>query len=129
MRFPRFAKSLFARMVLATSLVDRGYQLFDRLRSRVVLMCAADSDEFYDIYNALAYDHQDIYRAGAKAFRSTLFPFEERVISRHFPEPPGTVLVGAAGGGREALALASLGYDVVAFEPASGLAGSLAQSC
>jgi hypothetical protein len=93
------------------------------------MVLACGSDEFYEIYNDLTYDRQDIYRAGAKSFRSTLFPFEERAISRHFPPPPATLLVGAAGGGREALALASRGYRVVACEPASGLATSLAQSC
>jgi hypothetical protein len=114
-------------MVLATSLVDRGYRLFDRLRSRMVLACAPDA--FYDIYNDLTYARQDDYRAGANSFRSNLFPFEERAISQHFPAPPGTVLVGAAGGGREALALAHRGYRIVAFEPVSALAASLAHFC
>jgi hypothetical protein len=124
MRRPRLALSFLARMVLATTLVDRVYRLFDRLRSRMVLACA--SDAFYDIYNDLTYARQDDYRAGAKSFRSNLFPFEERAISQHFPTPPGTVLVGAAGGGREALALARRGYGIVAFEPVPSLAASLA---
>jgi hypothetical protein len=126
LRPPKFALSLLARTVVATSLIDRSYWLFDRLRSRMVLACG--SDEFYDIYNDLTYARQDVYRAGAKSFRSNLFPFEERAISCHFPAPPGTVLVGAAGGGREALALASRGYHVIACEPVSALATSLAQS-
>ena len=48
------------------------------------------------------------------------------MIARYFPSPPGTVFVGAAGGGREALALARRGYRVIAFEPARPLATSLA---
>ena len=93
----------------------------------MVLACA--SDDFYDIYNDLTYSRQDDYRAGAISFRSSLFPFEERAISRYFPAPPGTVLVGAAGGGREALVLARSGYRVVAFEPISALAVALAHFC
>ena len=126
MQQPRFVWHLFARAVLATRIVDRGYFFFDRLRSRIVLACAADI--FYDIFNDLMYARNDIWRAGTEAFRSSLFPFEERAISRYFPSPPGTVLVGAAGGGREALALARRGYRVVAFEPARPLAASLADA-
>ena len=43
-----------------------------------------------------------------------------------FPPPPGRVLVGGAGGGREAFALAGQGYEVVAFEPSATLARSMA---
>jgi hypothetical protein len=93
----------------------------------LVLACA--SEDFYDVYNDLTYAQQDIYRAGNKSFNSRLFPFEERAISRYFQAPPGTILVGAAGGGREALALARSGYRVVAFEPASALAVALAGFC
>jgi hypothetical protein len=93
----------------------------------MVLACVPDG--FYDIYNDLAYARHDFYRADSKSFRSGLWPFEERAISRHFPAPPGNILVGAAGGGREALALAHRGYRVVAFEPISAFAASLAHFC
>jgi hypothetical protein len=93
----------------------------------MVLACA--SDDFYDVYNDYTFSQQGAYRAGAKFSRSSLYPFEERAITRYFPAPPGTVLIGAAGGGREALVLARSGYQVVAFEPASGLAVSLAHFC
>jgi hypothetical protein len=106
--------------------IDRGNRLFDRLRSKIVLSCA--SDAFFEVYNDLTFAHQDVYRAGSKIFRSSLFPFEERTISQHFPSPPGTVLIGAAGGGREAFALARRGYQVVAFEPARALAASIAST-
>jgi hypothetical protein len=113
--------------VWSTVVVDRGYRLFDRLRSKIVLACA--SDAFYDVYNHLTYARQDVYRAETETFRSSLFPFEERAISQHFPSPLGAVLVGAAGGGREVLALARRGYQVVAFEPAQLLAVSMARAC
>jgi hypothetical protein len=116
-----------ARAVLATSLIDRGYQLFEGIRSRFVLACAPD--EFYEIFNDLSYGRQDSFRPGTKSFRASLFPFEERAISQYFPSPPANVLVGAAGGGREALTLAHRGYRVVAFDPASSLVASLAHFC
>jgi hypothetical protein len=115
--------SLFARAVLATRFVDRGYRVFDRLRSRIVAACG--SDEFFDIYNDLIFARKQSYDWVAQG----LAPFEKRAISRHFPAPPGTILVGAAGAGREALALAREGYRVVAFEPVRPLAAWLAREC
>ena len=106
--------SLLARTIMATSIVDRGYRLFDRVRSRAVL--AYMWDEFYDIYNDLTFARQDVYRASSKCFNANLLPFEERMISQHFPPPPGSILIGAAGGGREAFILARRGYQVVAFD-------------
>jgi hypothetical protein len=82
-------------------------------------------DEFYETINDLSYGRQDFFRPGTKSFGSTLFPFEERAISQYFPAPPGVILVGGAGGGREALVLARRGYRVVAFDPASPLVALL----
>jgi hypothetical protein len=110
--------------VRSTLVVDRAFQAFDQLRAKAVLACA--SDAFYDNYNDFIYARHEKYRAASAAFRSRLLPFEEKAIARHFPSPPGTVLVGAAGGGREALALARRGYRVIAFEPSRPLATSLA---
>jgi hypothetical protein len=118
-------------MVLATRLVDYGLGLlqdrFNKLRSRIVLACATDA--FYEIYNDLTYGRQKFYRAGTEEFRSDLWSWEKKAISRHFPLPPGTVLVGAGGGGREPLALGRQGYRVVTFDPARQLATSLADAC
>jgi hypothetical protein len=122
-----FLESLLIRAVRSSLLVDRGFRFFDRVRSKVVLAVANDS--FYEAYNDIAYAGQSVYRAGNETFRSKLFPFEDRAIAQHFRGPPGAVLVGAAGGGREAFALADRGYQVVAFEPARPLVASLAQGC
>jgi hypothetical protein len=108
-------------------MVDRAFNFFNRLRSRIVLRCAPDA--FYDVYNDLAYSRQLMYRPESTAFQSRLFAFEERTITRDFPPPPSTVLIGAAGGGREAFALARRGYQVVAFEPARSVASSMARAC
>src|SRR5262249_36740077 len=123
----RLLLSCFARLVRSTVVVDKAYNLFDRLRSRIVRSCA--SDAFYDVYNDLTYSRQVIYRPENKAFRSSLFAFEKRTIPRPSPPPPATVLIGAAGGGREAFALARRGYQVVAFEPSQSVAASMATAC
>jgi len=123
----RLLPSCFAQLVRSTVVVDKAYNLFDRLRSKIVRSCA--SDAFYDVYNNLTYSRQLIYRPENKAFRSSLFAFEERTFTRHFPPPPATVLIGAAGGGREAFALARRGYQIVAFEPARAVAASMASAC
>jgi len=123
----RLLPSCFAQLVRSTVVIDKAYNLFDRLRSKIVRSCA--SDAFYNIYNDLTYSRQLIYRPENKAFRSSLFAFEERTVTRHFPPPPATVLIGAAGGGREAFALASRGYQIVAFEPSRAVAASMASAC
>ncbi len=109
---------------MATALIDRGYRAFDRLRSKIVLACG--SDEFFDAYNDLLYT----YRRSYDDWRAQgLAPFEEQAIARHFPAPRGTLLIGGAGGGREALALARQGYRVVAFDPVRPPIASLAELC
>jgi hypothetical protein len=49
--------------------------------------------------------------------REGLYPWETQWFERRLPSPPASILVGAAGAGREAVALQSLGYRVHAFEP------------
>jgi SAM-dependent methyltransferase len=88
-------------------------------------VAALASDATLDRYNDLAY-RTAAYRPSSDAFREYLFPFEETAIERFFPPPPARLLLGGAGGGREAFALADMGYSVVAFEPAATLASELA---
>ena len=114
-----------ARAIAATRGVDVAYRRFDRLRSRAVIRLA--SDDVLIEYNAIAYQRDEVYDPGTSTFRDRLFPWEAAAIRKHFPPPPGQVLLGGAGGGREAFALAALGYEVVAFEPAPGLAAAMAQ--
>src|SRR2546429_9804470 len=82
-RASRFALSCLAQIVRSTVMVDRGFRLFDRLRSRIVRSWA--SDAFYDVYNDLTYARQAIYRSDSESFRSSLFAFEERAFAPHFP--------------------------------------------
>lgn len=59
--------------------------------------------------------------SGADHNRSGLTDWEHDAVAAWFPPPPARVLVYGAGGGREVLALAGLGYDVCAFECHQGL--------
>jgi SAM-dependent methyltransferase len=116
--------SLGARLICATLAVDTAYQRFDRLRSELVLALA--SEGVLDRYNDRIYGTTNTYRADSPAFRRPLFPWEDQVIRRFFPAPPARLLIGGAGGGREAFALASRGYQVVAFEPSWALVETMA---
>jgi hypothetical protein len=121
----RWYHRLAARVVYATRTVDHTFRLFERARSHV--MVRLGSNAFFDAYNDLAYVREARYRPGSVAFRTDLFSWERDVIAGTFPPPPASVLIGAAGGGREALALAKLGYRVVAFDPARHLLESLSR--
>jgi hypothetical protein len=114
---------LLARVIRVTTIVDRAARRFDQVRSLLVTRCASPS--VLDAYNDLAYERTPVYRAGTPQFRYTLFNWEAEAIASAFPSPPGRVLIGGAGGGREAFALAARGYEVVAFEPSADLARSM----
>ncbi len=115
-----------ARTVWTTRFVDRLYGKFDTLRSRLILRHG--SDAFHDAFNDATYGGQRAYRPGSAAFKTDLFPWEARIIDAHFPKPPASLLIGGAGGGREALALEARGYAVIAFEPAPALAAAFHDS-
>ncbi len=105
-------------------LADRALTYFDRVRSLVVSSLA--SDAVLEAYNDLAYGTTTAYDANAPQFREALFNWEVEMVDRAFPNPPGRVLIGGAGGGREAFELCRRGYDVTAFEPSRTLARSMA---
>ena len=48
-----------------------------------------------------------------------LYPRERQWFERRLPSPPASLLIGAAGAGREAGVLRNLGYDVHSFEPSA----------
>lgn len=106
---------LLARLLLASRMVDVLFRKFEAARVELVLALA--SDRFLERYNDLAYGATSAYHPGSPDYRDELFAWEQDALSRCFPPPPARVLVGAAGGGREAFALARRGYAVEAFEP------------
>lgn len=71
--------------------------------------------------NEIHYAASPLYASDAHA-AAGLFPFEERALRRFFPAPPARLLLHGAGGGRELLALAGRGFQVVAYEPIAALA-------
>jgi hypothetical protein len=65
------------------------------------------SIELYDVSFRPENDHEGLYA------------WETRWFERRLPSPPASILIGAAGAGREAAALRALGYEVRAFEPSA----------
>jgi hypothetical protein len=68
------------------------------------------------------YQEATTYSPGGSAFEQGLFPWEQRLLEHPAWPTTGPILVGAAGAGREALALVRRGHKVVAFEPCAPLA-------
>jgi hypothetical protein len=116
----------FARLLHGTRLIDVAFGKFQAARQEIVLALA--TDDVLTRYNDLAYTATEAYHPGAAQYRGSLFDWEEAALSRFFPRPPASVLVGAAGGGREAFALSRQGYSIVAFEP-SMLVQQMATAC
>ena len=115
-----------ARALRATLLVDRAAVWFDRLRSKVVVTFAPDA--VLDAYNAASYGASASYKPGADTFRRDWFPWERAALDTWFPSAPARVLVGGAGGGREALLLAEAGHDVTGFDPVAPLVQAFADA-
>lgn len=80
------------------------------------LLDEALTDEEKTRFTLLVYDGSPHYRG------DDLYAWEAPWFDAHLPDPPGRVLLGACGAGREILALQGRGHDVTAFEPAPGLA-------
>ena len=115
--------SLAARLIRASNVLDRAYHRLDR--ARALLVTAYASDAVLAAYNDIAYGTTPTYDAGTAQFREKLFNWEADLVRQVFPGPPSRVLVGGAGGGREAFQLAAMGYTVTAFEPSPALAASM----
>lgn len=69
---------------------------------------------------SLVFDRQRTYVPGGRTYALGLLPWEHEMLAPPFPSR-GRILVGGAGGGREAMALIERGYEVVAFDPAREL--------
>jgi len=121
----RWQSALGARLIRVSLLVDRGFKRFDQIRSFLITSLAGDGT--LEAYNDLTYGATRVYDASAPQFRTRLFNWEAELVERVFPKAPGRILVGGAGGGREAFELVARGYDVTAFEPSEVLARSMAE--
>ncbi len=110
-----------SRWILA---IGRAHADVDRALRDTILAWAPDP--VLAQINDLVYGRQAYYWSGADEGRQGLFAWESTAIERFFPAPPARILIGGAGGGREAWALFELGYDVCAFEPSEVLVRAFA---
>ncbi len=113
------------RAIKRSRAIERIYARLNSLRSLAVVAFASEAT--LDEFNASAYGAAERYDPESPGYISTLYAWEEAIIEQFFPPSPARILVGGAGAGREALALAERGYDVLAFEPVATLAEALAR--
>jgi len=90
---------------------------------RGLLLEALHADE-QSVFVVQAYA-QDAGRWTEKA--PSLWPWERRWFERRLPPAPARLLIGGAGGGREAAVLASEGYRIDCLEPVAFLAAACAR--
>jgi hypothetical protein len=74
-----------------------------------------------DDVTAAVYDRQPTFSPGGSRFKAGLFEWERRAITGGVFPTTGRIVIGGAGGGREVVALAEMGYRVAGFEPAEAL--------
>jgi hypothetical protein len=103
-------------MLLAFDRVARrAASLEDSLRDEMMLAWVAPPDRVR--LTAALYAGQASYLPGGRHFQGGLFPWEKRILESEIFPRKGRVLLGAAGGGRELVALLERGFEVVAFDP------------
>ena len=120
---PTWLAECFARLILASKVIDKSYYAIDRARSALILKFA--SEAVANCFNDLSYGRDFSYHPESLTFRRGLFAWEERTIATYFPPSPARVLIGGAGGGREVIVLAEKGYEVTAFDPCASLAAAM----
>lgn len=107
----------------ATRIGDRLYAAFCAVRDEIALAFVS-ARTWSDVTRQGCARQARFYRA--PAYRATrLFDWERQALEEFFPRPPARLLVGAAGAGREMIALAEQGYEVAGFEPAPALFDAL----
>ena len=112
---------LWVKALLA---VDRVTLRLDSLRDGVrdELLLAWIRQEDRAGLTAAVYAEQQTYFPGGHRFQSGLFPWERKALDSPLFPRSGRVLVGAAGAGRELVALVERGFSVVAFDPCAPFA-------
>lgn len=116
---------LWARALL---LADRAALSAARVAAllRTELLLAGADAATREAITAAVFSAEDTYAPGGPTYEQGLFAWERAALAHASVPARGRVLLGGAGGGRELRALAAMGYEVVAFEPADGLIDALA---
>jgi len=123
MSLPSWAKALYHLDRLAARVHRIEQVLCDE-----VLFAALPAAQ-REAFTNYVYAQRTEYLPGGAIYSHGLFDWEKQLfLSSKFPKK-GCLLVGAAGGGREVVALRQLGYQVVAFEPAAMLFRGLEHAC
>ncbi|MDC3957520.1 class I SAM-dependent methyltransferase [Polyangium jinanense] len=110
-RIPPWIRALLA----ADRLAHRIATAREGLRDELLLAWIPEADRA--ALTAALYARQKTYLPGGHRFESGLFTWEKRVLDAPTFPRRGCVLVGAAGAGREVVALLERGYEVTAFDP------------
>ncbi|MRG97896.1 class I SAM-dependent methyltransferase [Polyangium spumosum] len=110
-RIPSWVRALLA----ADRLAHRLATAREGLRDELLLAWIPETDRA--ALTAALYARQRTYLPGGHRFESGLFTWEKRALDAPAFPREGRVLVGAAGAGREVVALLDRGYSVTAFDP------------
>ena len=110
-RVPRWVRALLAVDQAAIRIEN----LREGLRDELLLAWVPPGDRA--ALTAALYSNQSTYLPGGHRFQSGLFPWEKRALDAAWFPRSGRALVGAAGAGREVMALVERGFEVVAFDP------------
>lgn len=117
-RIPTWARALLA----VDRVANRLSSAREGLRDELLLAFIAPEDRAS--LTAALYSRQRTYEPGGHRFESGLFPWEKRVLDASLFPRSGRVLVGAAGAGRELVALLDRGFAVTAFDPCASFVDS-----
>jgi hypothetical protein len=102
--------------------VQRAVNLQDSVRDELFLAWVPQNER--TTLTTRLYSHEASYLPGHGHVERGLFPAEEYALRARPLAPGSRILLGAAGTGRELVALVERGYDVVAFDPCASFANA-----
>jgi hypothetical protein len=117
-------------LLVGLSAVDRvargAHRAWEAARDAIAFALVSPADR--DAATAWLYARQPSYARGGRIYDEGLRPGEESLLAQADLRVGERILLGGAGGGREARALVDRGYRVVAFDPCTALFDSLRAS-
>lgn len=109
-------------VILIARLLTRAQRVLGILAEETALAWLSEADR--EELAAAIYAGRSEYAPGGSVYERGLFDWERLAISHAAFPRSGTILVPAAGAGREVLPLSRLGYDVIGFDACAELVGS-----